>query len=64
MPVGRRWEIQISEPLDPRDFADPDDLHVALAAVHEELIMRAPEHLECPPLWLWGRVSRDGWFRE
>lgn len=64
VPVGRRWEIQVGEAFDPLDFADPDDLHVALAEVHEELIMRAPEHLESPPLWLWGRASRDGWFRE
>jgi lauroyl/myristoyl acyltransferase len=64
MPVGRRWEIQIGEALDPREFSSPDELHLALAAIHEELIMRAPEHLESPPLWLWGRATRDGWFRD
>lgn len=64
MPAGRRWEIQIGEPLDPRDHGTADELHLALAAVHEELIMRAPEHLESPPLWLWGRAGRDGWYRD
>ena len=64
MPLGRRWEIQLLEPLDPRDFASPDELHLALTRVHEELIMRAPEHLESPPLWLWGRADRNGWYQE
>ena len=60
MPVGRRWEIRIGEPLDPRKFASPDDLHLALAAVHERIVLRAPEHLE-DPRRLWADASRDGW---
>jgi lauroyl/myristoyl acyltransferase len=60
MPVGRRWEIRIEEPLDPRDFASPDDLHLALAAVHERIVMRAPEQLEHPQR-LWANATRDGW---
>jgi lauroyl/myristoyl acyltransferase len=63
MPLGRRWEIQLLEPLDPRDFASPDELHLALASVHEELIMRAPEHLESP-LWRWEQATRSGWYRQ
>jgi lauroyl/myristoyl acyltransferase len=61
MPLGRRWEIQIGEALDPREFSSPDELHLALATIHEELIMRAPEHLE-NPLWRWARATRDGWY--
>jgi lauroyl/myristoyl acyltransferase len=61
MPLGRRWEIQIGEALDPRDFSAPDELHLVLAAIHEELIMRAPEHLE-NPLWRWPGATRDGWY--
>jgi lauroyl/myristoyl acyltransferase len=60
MPLGRRWEIQIGEALDPRDFSAPDELHLVLAAIHEELIMRAPEHLEDPSR-LWASATRDGW---
>lgn len=60
MPVGRRWEIEIHEALGPQDFAGPDELHLALARVHEGLIMRAPEHLENPGR-LWARATAEGW---
>jgi len=63
MPHGRRWEIQIGEPLDTREFTSADELHLALAAIHEQNIMRAPEHMESPPLWLWGQATRDGWYQ-
>ena len=62
MPLGRRWEIQLMEPLDPRDFASPDELHLALTRVHEGLIMSAPEHLE-NPVWRWKGATRAGWYR-
>lgn len=63
MPVGRRWEIEIHEALDPRSFAEPDELHLALSRVHEQLIMRAPENLESPDR-LWARATTEGWFRD
>lgn len=63
MPLGRRWEIQVGEPLDPREFDSADRLHLALAAEHEQLILRAPEHLE-NPLWRWARATPDGWYRQ
>lgn len=63
MPLGRRWEIQVGEPLDPRDFADPDELHLTLVSIHEKLIMAAPEHLE-NPLWRWPAATPEGWYQE
>lgn len=63
MPRGRRWEIEIHPALDPRDFAGPDELHAALSRVHEELIMRAPEHLENPDR-LWARATPEGWYAD
>jgi lauroyl/myristoyl acyltransferase len=62
MPVGRRWEIQIGEELDPREFSSPDELHLTLAAVHEDFVMRAPDHLENPKR-LWAKATRDGWYQ-
>lgn len=62
MPVGRRWRIEIHEPLDAADFDRPDDLHLALADVHEGLVMRAPEHLE-DPRRLWTTATAEGWYR-
>jgi lauroyl/myristoyl acyltransferase len=63
MPLGRRWEIQIGEALDPRDFADPDELHLRLASIHEKMIMAVPEHLE-NPLWRWPKATPEGWYQE
>lgn len=62
LPAGRRWEIRIGRPLDPRDHSTADDLHLALAAVHEEFILAAPEHLE-NPLRLWAHADADGWYQ-
>ena len=46
--VGHRAQIDVREPLDPRDFADAQELHRALAAVHERLILELPHTLESP----------------
>jgi lauroyl/myristoyl acyltransferase len=62
VPAGRRWELEIHEALDPRDFAGPDELHLALARLHERLILRAPEHLEAPGR-LWADATARGWYR-
>ncbi len=45
---GHRAQIEICEPLDPRDFADAQELHRTLAAAHERLILEAPYALESP----------------
>ncbi|HEY9415398.1 MAG TPA: hypothetical protein VIQ30_11610 [Pseudonocardia sp.] len=63
IPEGRRWEIHIGDALDPRDFAGPDELHLELARIHEEPILRHPEHMEPPARWLWGSVGRGGWHK-
>jgi lauroyl/myristoyl acyltransferase len=63
MPLGRRWEIQIGQVLDPREFSSPHELHLALAGIHEDFITRAPDHLESPSR-LWASATRDGWYRE
>lgn len=63
MPLGRRWEIQIGEALDPRDFANPQELHLTLVSIHEKLIMAAPEHLE-NPLWRWPVATSEGWYQQ
>ncbi|HTK67086.1 MAG TPA: hypothetical protein VL595_32230 [Pseudonocardia sp.] len=63
MPSGRRWEIRIGEAMDPRDFAGADELHLALAKIHEQQIMAAPEHLE-NPLWRWPAATPEGWYQE
>jgi lauroyl/myristoyl acyltransferase len=60
-PSGRRWEIEIHPALDSREFDGPDELHLALTRVHEELIMQAPEHLESPDR-LWARATPEGWY--
>lgn len=65
MPLGRRWEIQVGDILDPRNFSSPGELHRALAAIHESFIMRAPDHLESPLRpGHWATATRDGWYRE
>jgi lauroyl/myristoyl acyltransferase len=62
VPRGRRWEIQFQEPLDPRDHSSTGELHQALATVHEEIIMQAPEHLESPlRTGGWKIANREGW---
>jgi hypothetical protein len=46
--VGHRVWTDIGEPLDPRDFAGAEELHEALAAVHERWILEFPSGLEDP----------------
>jgi lauroyl/myristoyl acyltransferase len=45
---GNRVWTDVFEPLDARDFAHVEDLHKALAAVHERSILEVPETLEDP----------------
>jgi lauroyl/myristoyl acyltransferase len=46
--AGNRVWTDVFEPLDPRDFAGADELHRALAAVHERSIFELPETMEDP----------------
>jgi lauroyl/myristoyl acyltransferase len=61
MPSGRRWEIHIGDALDPHDFTGADELHLELARIHEQPILRHPEHLLPVANGLWASVTRDGW---
>ena len=62
VPAGRRWDIHIGDALDPDDFTGVDELHLAIARIHEEHILRYPEHLEPVVHGLWASVTRDGWL--
>jgi lauroyl/myristoyl acyltransferase len=45
--TGRTW-LQLHEPLDPRDFADPIDLLKAMLRIHEPPVLAWPEAFESP----------------
>jgi hypothetical protein len=45
---GDRVWTDVFDPLDPRDFASAEELHLALAAIHERSILEVPETLEDP----------------
>jgi lauroyl/myristoyl acyltransferase len=45
---GHRTWVDVAEALDPRRHADAQELHTALAAVHERWILEHPEALEDP----------------
>lgn len=56
--------IDYREPLDPRDFDGPDELHEALARVHEHLILEDPALVQDPAITGWEDCARpDGWRR-
>ncbi len=46
--AGDRVWSDVFTPLDARDFADADALHIALAGVHERSILELPETMEDP----------------
>ena len=46
--AGKRVWTDVFTPLDARDYADADELHRALAAVHERSILEVPETMEDP----------------
>jgi lauroyl/myristoyl acyltransferase len=62
---GHRVWTDVMAPLDARDFADADQLHDALAAVHERSILEHAESLEDPNrsgAWEEG-ASERGWAK-
>ncbi len=61
--AGARTEV--GEALDPRDYGDAEELHDALAAVHERWILEQPEAMEDPnrPGAWEGGASELEWIR-
>jgi hypothetical protein len=61
---GANSRIEYFEALDPRSFSGPDELHDALAAVHERLILEDPAALQDPMLTGWDDCARpERWSR-
>ena len=46
--AGHEVWLDAATPLDPRDFASADELHDALAALHERWVLECPEAIESP----------------
>jgi hypothetical protein len=63
--AGSRVWTDVFEPLDARDFEQVEDLHKALAAVHERSILEVPETLEDPNrAGAWENAATEhGWAR-
>jgi hypothetical protein len=61
---GSEVRVEYLDPLDPRDFVGPDDIHEALAAVHERLILDDPAALQDPTVTGWDDCARpERWSR-
>ena len=61
---GTQIRIEYFERLDPRDFSGPDELHEALARVHERLILDDAARMQDPAVTGWGDCARpDRWSR-
>jgi lauroyl/myristoyl acyltransferase len=59
---GHRVWVDAQAPLDPREHASVEQLHGALAAVHERWILECPETLEDPRrASFWEGASAAGW---
>jgi hypothetical protein len=50
---GHRTCFDVAAPLEPRDFAGVDELHGALASLHERWILELPEQMEDPRSFGW-----------
>jgi lauroyl/myristoyl acyltransferase len=62
---GHRTWVDVAPALDPGEFADDEDLHNALATVHERWILEQPAALEDPRrsgAWE-GGATAGGWVR-
>lgn len=63
--AGHRLWVDVEEPLDPRDFGNAEELHQALARIHERWILDLPATLEDPHragFWEAGATT-DSWVR-
>jgi benzoate-CoA ligase len=63
--AGHRVWVDVAKPLDPRDFAGVDELHEALAAVHERWILENPAAMEDPRSIGWNDgATAQGWIQK
>jgi lauroyl/myristoyl acyltransferase len=61
---GHRLILEANEPLDPRAFGGADELHEALADLHERQILEQPEAMADPADYGWGDgVGPQRWDR-
>jgi lauroyl/myristoyl acyltransferase len=61
--VGHRAWVDVAEPLDPRDFEDVDELHDALAALHESWILELPAAMADPRSFGWAHgATPQAWI--
>jgi hypothetical protein len=61
---GTKVRAEYREPMDPHDFAGPDELHEALAGVHDALILDDPARMQDPSVTGWEDCARpDRWSR-
>ncbi len=62
--AGHRVWVDVASPLDPRDFAGVQELHEALAAVHERWILENPAAMEDPREIGWkDGATPQGWVQ-
>jgi lauroyl/myristoyl acyltransferase len=63
--AGHRVWVDVAEPLDPRELGGLEELHEALAAVHERWILELPASMEDPNReGAWERsATAEGWLR-
>jgi len=62
--VGHRGCLDVAAPLDPQDFANVDELHDRLAALHEDWILERPGAMRDPRSFGWGQwATADSWIR-
>ncbi len=62
--VGHRVWVDAGAPLDPHDFADVNELHCALAALHESWILELPATMADPNSFGWGEgATPAAWIR-
>ena len=65
VPDGRRWVLEFLPALDPAEYTGPDELHQALADVHSEVVLRAPEHAGSPLRpGFWAAADEHRWVAE
>jgi benzoate-CoA ligase len=62
--VGNHVWIDVDAPLDPQEFAGVDELHDALAALHERWILESPAAMQDPRSTGWEHgATAQAWIR-
>jgi hypothetical protein len=62
--AGETVWLDVSEPLDARELAGAEELHAALARLHERWILECPAAMNDPRDFGWGPGARpDAWVR-